>query len=69
MFFIVLHYCYLLSFIANEYQCVCHTFYQDLALNSWKVVFVFVPSEVNLEVSYMIVTMNKICVFLNVFVL
>ena len=36
--------------IAKEYQCVCHTFCQDLGLNSWKVVFVFVPSEIDLEV-------------------
>ena len=25
---------------------------QDVGLNSWKVVFVFVPSEIDLEVSY-----------------
>ena len=41
----------IVMFIAKEYQCVCHTFCQDVGLNSWKVVFVFIPPEIDLEVS------------------
>ena len=37
-------------FTGKEYQCVCHTFYQEVFLNSWKVVFVWVPLEADLEV-------------------
>ena len=38
---------------AKEYHFDCHAFFQELALNSWKVVFVFVPFEINLKVSFM----------------
>ena len=31
---------------------VCQMYYQEISLNHWKVKFVFVLSEANLEVSY-----------------
>ena len=39
-----------LLFLDKEYQCVCHVFCQEVCLNSWKVVFVLVPSRADLEV-------------------
>ena len=39
-----------LLFIDKEYQCVCHVFCQEVGLNSWKVVFVLVPSQADVEV-------------------
>ena len=33
-------------------KCVCQMYHQEIGLNHWKVVFVFVLSEDRLEVSY-----------------
>ena len=44
-----------LSLIAKDYQCVCHTFCQDVDsqdvnLKCWKFKFVFIPAGADLEV-------------------
>ena len=39
-------------YFAKGYQCVCHTLYKKAAgLNSWEVLFAFIPSRINQEVS------------------
>ena len=52
-------------FIVGKYQCVCQMFCQEVGLNCWKVVFIFMPSVDNLEVGYY----NKSCGFAYMYLL
>ena len=59
----------ILMFIDKEYQCVCHTFHQEIGLNCWKIVFVLVPTGTDLEVSYQLTTIGTqvLCILMCLF--